>query len=388
MIADPTTAQLRATLTDQLCQQGVLTDPQWRDAFATVPRELFVPFYFQPCRGRVGWRLVEGGQEWREGVYTDDALVTQINGSEDAIAAARRDETIEGTPTSSSSAPSLMAAMLTALDAHEGHRVLEIGTGTGYHAAVLAHRLGDSHITTIEVDPALCHRARQALASIGCHSRVMCGDGAAGIAADKPYDRVISTVALSRVPPAWLKHTRPGALILIPLRFAGHGGLMALLSREATGEASGRFLSQYGGFMAVRNAPEPAQPTLRSQLLDENVRPTDVPPEALTDAHPAAFYLSLRCPSPYKVIQFTPDDDSTGLQTWGQGTDGSIFAVVHANGTTKATAIGPLWDALETAFTEWHELGEPERNRFGVTAGTQQWVWLDNPDNMITKLEG
>lgn len=80
-----------------------------------------------------------------------------------------------------------MAAMLTALDAHDGHRVLEIGTGTGYHAALLAHCLGDSNVTTIKIDPAMCRRARQALATIGRHPQVICGDGAQGVAPDAPY---------------------------------------------------------------------------------------------------------------------------------------------------------------------------------------------------------
>ncbi|MGH3898549.1 MAG: methyltransferase domain-containing protein [Pseudonocardiaceae bacterium] len=384
MIAGRSVADLRNSLADQLGQQALVTDLGWREAFAAVPREVFVPFYFQPCRGRPGWRLVEGGQEWREGVYADDALVTQINGSDDAVAAARRGETVEGTPTSSSSAPSLMAAMLTVLEMQEGHRVLEIGTGTGYNAALLGYRLGDPNITTIEVDPALSRRARQALATAGHHPRVVCGDGAAGVAQAVPYDRVISTVALSRVPPAWLEQTREGALILIPLSFAGHGGLMALLSRDATGGASGRLLSQYGGFMAVRATPTPTPPKIRPHLL-ETSRPTDVPPEALNDGHPASFYLSLRT-RPYQVIQFIPDDDSATVQTWGQGADGSTFALTRTQGLTQAAASGPLWDALEAAYTEWRELGRPERDRFGVTAGQQQWVWLDQPDHVIAEL--
>lgn len=385
MIDDPTVVELRAALADQLTLHGSLTDPGWRDAFATVPRDAFVPFYFQPCRGRPGWRLVESGQEWREGVYGDDALVTQINGSDDAVEAARRGETVEGTPTSSSSAPSLMAAMLSALDAHNGHRILEIGTGTGYNAALLAHRFGDSNITTIELDPALSSRASAALTRVGHHPTVVCGDGAAGVAEAAPYDRVISTVALPRVPPAWLEQTPPGALILIPLSLAGHGGLMALMARDATGGASGRFLAQYGGFMAVRSAPEAAAPTIRSHLLT-TLRPTDVPPEALRDGHPAAFYLSLRCPRPYKVIQFTPDHDSTTVQTWGQDTDRSTFALIQTNGITQAAALGPLWDDIEAAYTQWRELGRPKRDRFGVTAGNRQWIWLDTPDHVITEL--
>jgi protein-L-isoaspartate O-methyltransferase len=133
--AESTAVDLRVPLADQLAEGVLRADFRWRDAFAAVPREAFVPFYFEPCRGRPGWRLVEGTPEWREGVYLDDALVTQLNGSDDAIGVARRGETVEGTPTSSSSAPSLMAAMLAALDVHDGHRVLEIGTGTGYNAS-------------------------------------------------------------------------------------------------------------------------------------------------------------------------------------------------------------------------------------------------------------
>lgn len=79
-------------------------------------------------------------------------------------------------------------------------------TGTDYNAAVLAQRLGDAYITTLEIDPALCQRARQALASLAYYPQVMCADGAAGIDMDKPYDRVISIVALPRIPPhGWIR---------------------------------------------------------------------------------------------------------------------------------------------------------------------------------------
>lgn len=61
-----------------------------RPSVWVVTRSLDATADFQPCRGRPSWRLVEGGQEWREGVYADDALVTRINGSDDAVEAARR----------------------------------------------------------------------------------------------------------------------------------------------------------------------------------------------------------------------------------------------------------------------------------------------------------
>ncbi|MGH3439715.1 MAG: hypothetical protein ACRDRN_25090 [Sciscionella sp.] len=105
------------------------------------------------------------------------------------------------------------------------------------------------------------------------------------------------------------------------------------------------------------------------------------------DAHPAAYYLSLCCPCPYKTLGFTPDDNSTGLQTWGQGANGSTFGLTTIDGTTYVTADGPLWDALETAYAQWRALGQPDRDRFGVTTTqARQWVWLDHPDHVITEL--
>lgn len=63
---------------------------------------------------------------------------------------------------------------------------------------------------------------------------------------------------------------------------------MALLSCDASGAASGRFLSQYGGFMAIRSAPQPTTPKIQPHLLN-TAQLTEVPAEALSDGHPAAF---------------------------------------------------------------------------------------------------
>jgi protein-L-isoaspartate O-methyltransferase len=385
VIASSTAARLRAALVAELAERG-LTDPAWRSAFATVPREAFVPYYFEPCRGQPGWRLVERDTEWLNGVYSDEALVTQLGGDDTAAEAARRGERSTAAPTSSSSAPSLMAAMLAALEVRDDdHRVLEVGTGTGYNAALLTHRLGGDNTTSVEVDVSTAARARRALASLGYHPKVVCGDGTAGVAEQAPYDRLIATVAVPRVPPAWLEQTRDDALILVPLSCAGHGGLMALLIREPTGGASGRFLAQYGGFMPVRDTLQPSAPTIRPGLLAA-AQATDVPPEALNDGHPAAFYLSLRCSSRYQVIQFTPDGRDTETQTWGRSTDGSTFAVVRNEDVITASAEGPLWGEIENAYSEWCALGRPPRERFGVTVDTRQWVWLDHHDQRIVEL--
>ncbi|MGH3809114.1 MAG: protein-L-isoaspartate(D-aspartate) O-methyltransferase, partial [Pseudonocardiaceae bacterium] len=125
----------RATaLADELVTAGKLTSPAWRAAVRAVPRHVFVPSFYVQRDGAMVAVEATSGQEWLEAVYSNTALVTKIGRGE------------PGGPAvflSSSSTPGLMTRMLEALDVDEGHRVLEIGTGTGYNAALLSHPLGD-----------------------------------------------------------------------------------------------------------------------------------------------------------------------------------------------------------------------------------------------------
>ncbi|MGH3915986.1 MAG: rRNA adenine N-6-methyltransferase family protein, partial [Pseudonocardiaceae bacterium] len=84
---------------------------------------------------------------WLNRVYSDSTLVVQRR--------LAREGGVAALPTSSSTMPSLMIDMLEALDVREGHRVLEIGTGTGYNCALLAHRLGGDNVVSIDLDPTL-----------------------------------------------------------------------------------------------------------------------------------------------------------------------------------------------------------------------------------------
>jgi protein-L-isoaspartate O-methyltransferase len=77
--------------------------------------------------------------------------------------------------------PSLMAQMLEALDVRDEHRVLEIGTGTGYNAALLCHRLGSNNVVSIDIDATLVAVAKNRLAALGHHPTLVVGDGTAGL---------------------------------------------------------------------------------------------------------------------------------------------------------------------------------------------------------------
>ena len=141
---EPHAALVRALRAAELAPEAIL------DAFAAVPRHLFLP----------GVGPVEA--------YCDDAIVTAVQ---------------DGVPTSSSSQPSLMARMLAMLELEPGQRVLEIGAGTGYNAALMA-ALG-ARVTTVELQPAVAAAAREHLAAAGVADavEVVCGDGAAPPAA-------------------------------------------------------------------------------------------------------------------------------------------------------------------------------------------------------------
>ncbi|MEU6701780.1 methyltransferase domain-containing protein [Pseudonocardia sp. NPDC046786] len=380
-----TAGDRRTALIEQLDMAGRLPDRAWHAAFAEVPREGFVPWFFVPNRDQPGWRLLEHDDAWLDGVYRDDALVTQLDGDDTIVGRARAGEAVQGVPTSSSSAPSLMAAMLDALHVGPGHRVFEAATGTGYNAALLSHRLGYELVTSVEVDTAVAERARSALHDLGHRPTVIAGDATLGCPDRGPFDRIVSTVAVPAVPPAWLAQTRAGARLVVPLVLAGHSGVMVALDRDDDG-AHGRVLAQYGGFMATRSTPLPAPPTIRDAMLD-HTRSTDVPAQALGGPHPAAFFLALLTPT-FSRLGFTPSDAATGPQTWGHGLDGSTFVHVGTDGRSRVAAHGPLWDDIETAYRTWLRLGRPSRTRLGltVTPAGEHLLWLDDPAHVLRRL--
>jgi len=223
---------------------GYLGDPVWREVFGRVPRHVFLPRLFVPLPDGQ-WQAIDAAHPdyWRL-VYSDTTLTTQLDGTVEP------DPTtgpVAGTGTSSSTQPGLMAAMLQALRVSSGQRVLEIGTGTGYNAALLAHRLGQQNVTSVEIDPAVAEHARRRLAEAGYRPAVVTGDGEHGWAGGAPYDRLIATVAVPAVPPAWLAQIRDGGVIVTSLwRDLGGAPLVRLEVNDGT--AQGFFLSQPGGF--------------------------------------------------------------------------------------------------------------------------------------------
>jgi protein-L-isoaspartate O-methyltransferase len=304
-----------ADLVRRMEAAGVLGDPAWRAAFLQVPRELFVPCYHDPDTVRADgtpgrlWRDdpdPRRRERWREGVYRDVPLATRMR---------------DGEQLSSSSQPSLMARMLDALCVRDGMDVLEIGTGTGWTAALLAHRLGDHHVTTVDLDPVLTASAREHLAAAGRRPEVVTGDGARGCPARAPFHRILATCALASVPEAWTEQCVPDALVLLPLAT----GLLRLRV-AGPGEATGRFGRTEVHFVPLRGGPPVPEPHVPAGL-----------PRYAWQAESFRFLLAL---------------------TAGRLPPGEAFGL-------------------------WERTGHPTRERYGVTVrGGEQWAWLDAPDGV------
>src|SRR5262249_60681651 len=105
--------------------------------------------------------------------------------------------------------------------------------GTGYNAALLAARLGDTQVFSVELRPDLTEAARQRLADTGYHPTLVTRDGAEGLAEHAPYDRIIATCAVPAVPPAWLAQTAPDGLILTDIQGSLYPGDVAGVPRAA-----------------------------------------------------------------------------------------------------------------------------------------------------------
>lgn len=347
-----TTAADAAALRTAPANEITTPASSWYAAFATVPRHMFVPAFFRQQPDQA-WRLTTptDAAYWTT-VYSDTALTTQLTG---------------GDPTSSSSQPSLMLSMLEALEVERGHQVLEVGTGTGYNAALLGHLLGDKTVTTVDVDPSLSGPAADRLAAAGHHPQVHTGDGALGVPRRAPFDRIMSTCGMTHIPRAWIEQSRDGALILAPVGW----GLARLTVRG--GSAEGRFLTG-GAYFMPRRIPAV---TPRFADLDATEPRTSRAPVDADLLDRLAFPLSLALPG-YRSCTWSGDDgrpDAVGIWT----PDGSV-ARVHLDGKVRQAGPGAVWDEVEV-LAGLFPAGPPAREDFGltVTPGAQH-AWYGAPD--------
>ena len=354
-------------LREQLAARVGGGDPVIQAALASVPRHLFLP----------GVPPAE--------TYQDEPIVTKRDAA--------------GIPVSSSSQPAMMAIMLAQLGLAAGHQVLEIGAGTGYNAAVLREITGPSGlVVSVDIDPEVAQEARDHLAAAGYPDViVLAADGAGGAAGHAPYDRLIATVGVADLSPAWLSQVTPDARIVVPLDVRG-AQLSVAFERAADGHWASRSVAPCG-FMRMRGSQAdparvtPLEPGLWLELPEQRaagpVPPVAGPPSATARTGVSAAESSVswglrlwlavnearacrlteepqpdrppRLPRPlfqnkFLRLSYGIADDSGGIAVLAKDADGELVAEGHgpAAGTLAADLAGQVraWHASGARDTE------------------------------------
>ncbi|WP_367134933.1 MULTISPECIES: methyltransferase domain-containing protein [Streptomyces] len=361
-------------------------EPAWVPSFDAVRRADFLPGVMWPHDMATGRsRTVDKARDpdaWQRYADSDCPIVTQWDdGAHNGPEPGR-------SFSSSSSMPSLVFSMLADLDVREGQRVLEIGTGTGWNAALLAHRLGAGNVVTVDVDGVVAATARAALRRAGLPVRVLHRDGYLGFPERAPYDRIIVTCGVRDIPYAWVEQTAPGGIILVPWgTYYGPAEATARLVVAEDGRSASGPFTRPVGFMRMR-----------AQRLVRRQHAAYVPPGAMDRADtsvtsvPAAdldgFVPGLLVPDVTHVADREREDSRRAVWLYGLS-DTSWAVAVFREGRDEAKVYqsGPrrLWDEVEAAHDWWNANGKPGFERFGLTVERDGHtrVWLDGPDGLL-----
>ncbi|GHJ34411.1 protein-L-isoaspartate(D-aspartate) O-methyltransferase [Streptomyces sp. TS71-3] len=372
----------RVSLTQQIDRGSVVLSSRLAGAFLNVPRHPFVPVFYRRDGERfIPWRSTDSDAEaWLDAVYADDSLITEVDGvhAEDAAP-----EGLSGVPTSSSTAPSLMADMLDALDVNEGDEVYEAGAGTGYNAGALCFLAGDEHVTTVDRAESLTVRAQRRLKGVGFDPLVIHGDAARDFPADAMYDRIIATASVRRIPPVWLARLRTGGIMVVPVKGTLAGGSVVRLTKLPDGAAVGHVLHTPAAFMPLKGgtgtpAEVPAVPDGPCADAEFSAR--------VLDDWTFSFFAQLHM-APGVVRAHGKNDYGLHVTTLFDPADGSATRIDDMpEGPPMVTTAGPrdLWQPIEAARRLWQRLNRPRREWFTVEATIdEQAVRYTAPDGTV-----
>jgi protein-L-isoaspartate(D-aspartate) O-methyltransferase len=342
---------------DQMKAMDAIGSAAVERAFRKVPRHrLLETFYHRASDGAVTTTRNDPAHPRRDHlalIYTDDALATRRAG---------------GLPVSSTSQPSLMARMLEFLGLADGMKILEVGAGTGYNAALMAEIVGDQRlVVTVDVLEDVVDQTRRLLAAAGYGQiQVLLRDGFDGVPEQAPFDRIMATVGCSDLSPNWAGQLAGDGAMLVPL---AHGSGHPLVLVRKDGDVLRGRLVLRTGFIPVRGplriedlwvkgvrVTDPAEtvhepdsaPRFTPRRPDEPIQPAD-------DENDFVFYLGLHdrracsrptgptlSAGPYGWATLAPD----GIQWWGEES---------------------LARELDRRYREWDARGRPALEDYLVT---------------------
>jgi len=183
--------------------------PETKDAFLKVQRHLFIKNLYSYDDTTDSWssreiNMTNPDEESLKHAYTDTPLVISVK---------------DNKVLSTSSQPSLMAYMIDLADLRNDSHVLEIGTGSGYNASVIAEIVSDKNVDTVEIERDVAAMAQENIQRAGKNIQVVVADGTNGVNDPAPYDSIIVTCATPDIP--WTDSLKEGGKVVIPLLTRG-----------------------------------------------------------------------------------------------------------------------------------------------------------------------
>jgi protein-L-isoaspartate(D-aspartate) O-methyltransferase len=351
-------------------KHGFASEPVKR-AFETVRRHRFLDgwYHLGVTDAQVNYRPVSYDRDRPTAdqlseIYSDKAIITETDGI---------------LPTSSTSQPTLVARMLELLDLEPGMRVLEIGSGTGYNAALLAEIVGSGgSVCTVELQETVARAAERHLRDEGYMDvHVVCRDGFLGVPEAGPFDRIVATVGCSDISPHWIEQLVDDGSILLPLQHGLYDPLTRLTKDpESSSQMRGRVVGN-SGFMQVQGALDWTAPWRNRAIVGLPKTPAwskPLPAELAVEAdsgHPLreeshqafAFFLALGL----RPLRYT--NEGYGL---ADPATSSVVIVTHdaIEGYTALSSergLGSVCESLLALLETWQSLGRPSVSDYDLT---------------------
>jgi protein-L-isoaspartate O-methyltransferase len=357
----------------------------WYRSMAIVARQDLVPRHWVP-EDDTGRRWAICPERAVTAAFRDVPLTVQVGRlhAESREAARMHRPQATGTPTVVGLRPSMLIELFRRARLTGSCHILQVGTGTGYAAALLAHRYWSESVTTVETDPELLERAVKRMARMHMNPTALAGDGACpSVLGPRMFDRVVSTTAVTAIPPAWLARMHVGARLVTPI-----AGTCLLLDAERTSDGAAGTVFEHRDRIApmasdLLPAAPRAEPDWDVPVLEtgQHLGTGSYPVADLTAPSQLATLMDLAHPG-IAHRHFT--DPATGLRTAVMAhPDGSWARAAQLPGTSPTVhQSGPtaLWESYEHACRLMIEHGQAPYLRARATVDQSGAISLTHGD--------
>ncbi len=334
-----------------LQEEGAVRSPAVEAALRRVHRHRFLEAYFRWTED--GWLQIAydpnlPSEEALDLIYSnDDALVTRI---------------AENMPSSAMSQARLVAGMLERLELEPGLKVLELGAGTGYNAALMAELVGDQAlVVSVDIQAEVIAQTSRLLHNAGYPNlKLVAGDGFVGVAEEAPFDRIVATVGCTDLSPHWVDQLKPTGFMLIPLL---HGLWHPLVKVWQDNEQLKGKMVGTSRFMPIQGELDRSGLWPNASLSDWVPSPAEEPKEVATipgldTTTLRDFYDFMACRDRRAFV----DHAATHFGLYDK--QSGIVAIDSQTGSTFLGGDSRLYDDLLQHYREWQELDRPQRTDY------------------------